>query len=56
MYMTPSSDGLVITTIARAHCDGAAETTAKGPGGDDSRAPVGEARDARDACSAAGFD
>jgi hypothetical protein len=29
-----SSDGLAITTIARAHCHGEAETTATGPGGD----------------------
>jgi len=55
ILVRPSSDGLTITTIARAHCDGATETTATGPGGDDSRAPAGEARDARDACSAAGF-
>jgi hypothetical protein len=53
--MTLSSDGLAITTIARTHCDGAVETTAKGPGGNDSRAPAGEARDTRDTCSAAGF-
>jgi hypothetical protein len=55
MYMTPSSDGIVITTIARAHCDGIIETTAIGPGGDQGRAPAGEARDARDAYGTAGF-
>ena len=44
MSVTPFSDDLLMNTIARAHGDGVAETTAKLPAGDQGRAPVG-ARD-----------
>jgi hypothetical protein len=49
MDMIPGSDGFVINTIARAHGDGVAETTAKWPGGDHGRAPTGETLNAMDA-------
>jgi hypothetical protein len=37
---TPFSDDFAITTIARAHSHGVAETAAKRPGGEQGRAPV----------------
>ena len=46
MYMTPSSDGKVITTIASARCDGGTETTEIAPVGDHGRTVPGEAGDA----------
>jgi hypothetical protein len=47
--VTPSSDGIAITAIARAYGHGVAETTATGPGGDDGGAPAGAAGDVREA-------
>ena len=45
----PFADGKVMTTIAREHCDGGAETTAIGPVGDQGRAAAGAAGDAVEA-------
>jgi hypothetical protein len=45
-FVMPFSDGFAINTIARAHWHGVAETTVKGPGGDDGCAPAGAAGDA----------
>jgi hypothetical protein len=50
MYVMPSSDGKVITTIASAHGDGGAETTAIAPVRDQRRTVPGEAGDAVDPC------
>ena len=55
MFVTLSSDGKVITTIASAHCDGGAETTAIAPVGDQRRAGAGEAGDAVELCGLDGF-
>jgi hypothetical protein len=44
-----SSDGSVITTVASAHCDGGAETTAIGSVGDQGHVGAGKAGDARNA-------
>ena len=49
------SDGLAINTIARAHGDGAAETAATWPGGDDGRAGAGVAGHTMDAGGLEGF-
>jgi hypothetical protein len=49
MVSSAVSNGFAITTIAHAHSEAVAEATARWPGGNDGRAPVGEAGDAREA-------